>query len=265
MISVFLSLPFLLSAVSKSLDSGYFVRHIQRLGFLPNSVCGLISVLLLAILWGISTALMFGYCYGLIIPIAQVFLLLATLITAIESWKQKRPSCGCYGPGLAVSPSISIMINIIVIVGLSTLQNSTCTHTSLRTMLVCMLIGIVMGRLSQSSPLIDFSSIATGKKWSTKSDHEWQVVAFLSNECEVCHLWKPVLHALHKHYPVHIITADCTLEKVPCSSWTRKRILTHIESFPTLLLLHNNVITKKWSSTPPQNLLEQIQKLHYAN
>ena len=265
MISLFLSLPFLLSALSKSLDSGYFLRHIQRLGFLPNSICGFVGVLLIATIWGISTSLIFGLCFGFIVPAAQIFLLFATLITVVEAWKQNRPSCGCYGPGLIVSPSISVIINIILLVGLSHLDTSTCTHSSLRIITICMIIGVVLGRFSQSSPLIDFSPTAIGKIWRTKTKYEWQVIAFLSQECDVCHLWKPVLNALDKHYPVHVLTTECSFENVPCSSWARKKMLSNIESFPTILLLHNNVITKKWSSPPPQNLLEQIQKAHYAD
>ncbi|MAA80131.1 MAG: hypothetical protein CL916_12830 [Deltaproteobacteria bacterium] len=262
--SVLLALPFLLSALSKSLDSGFFVRQIQRLGFLPNSVSGLLGVFILATIWGITASLLFGYCYDLIVPLAQFFLLLATLITALQAWKQKRPSCGCYGPGLIVPPSISIIVNILIIIGLNTLDISTCTHNSLRTTIVFMLIGVVLGRFSQTSPLIDFSPTAIGKIWKTKSNHEWQIVAFLSQECDVCHLWNPVLNALHKHYPVQVFTTTCTSTDIPCSSWTRKKMLTYIEAFPIILLVHNNIITKKWNSPPPQNLLEQIQKVHYA-
>ena len=264
MISFFLALPFLLSALSKSLDSGFFVRQIQRLGFLPNSVSGLASVLILAVIWGITACLMLGHCYELIVPLAQGFLFFAALITALQAWKQNRPSCGCYGPGLIVPPSISITINVVVIFGLTTLGPSTCTHDSLRTTIIFVLAGIILGRFSQKSPLIDFSPIAVGNVWKTKTSHEVQVVAFLSQECDVCHLWVPVLNALHKHHPVHILTTTCSSETTPCSSWTRKKMLTYVESFPTIMLLSNNIITKKWSSPPPQNLLEQIQKAHYA-
>ena len=262
MISFFLAVPFCLSALSKSLDSGFFVRQIHRLGFVPNSVCGFASVVILAALWGISSSLLFGHCYGLTIPLAQAFLIFATVITALQAWKQNRPSCGCYGPGLIVPPSISIIVNLLVIIGLETLEASICTHESLRTITIAAIIGVVLGRFSQSTPLVDFSPIAIGKIWKTKENQEWQVLAFLSQECEVCLQWKPVLNALNKHYPVQIRTSSCTDSHLPCSSMDRKKMLTYVESFPTIILLHNHVIVKKWSSPPPQNLLEQIQKAH---
>lgn len=264
MISILISIPFVLSALFKSLDSGFFIRQILRLGFIPSSVGGLFGVLILAMLWCIATSLFFGYCTGFIIPLAQLFLSFATLITILQAWKQKRPSCGCYGPGIIVPPSISILINMLLFFGLSTLPPSVCTHDSVRTLSIFVLVGVVLGRMSQSSPIIDFSPIALGKKWNTEEEHEWQVISFLSQECDVCHLWKPVLNALHKHHPVHIYTTTCDDNSVPCTSWSRKKILTSIESFPTIILLHNNTIIKKWTSPPPQNLLEQIQKAHYA-
>lgn len=264
MISFFLSLPFFLSALSKSLDSGFFMRQIQRLGFLPNSVSGFASVIILALLWGLASGLAFGYCYDLIVPLAHGFLVVATLITVLQAWKQNRPSCGCYGPGIIVPPSISIAINTIVMIGLTSLHSSTCTHDSLRTIFVFMLAGIILGRFSQRSPLIDFSPVAIGNTWNTKAKHEWHVVAFLSQECEVCRRWEPVLHALHKHYPVHVLTTACPEDGIPCSLWTRKKMLTYVEAFPLIMLVHNNVIAKKWSSPPPPNLLEQIRKAHYA-
>ena len=266
MISVLLSLPFLLSAMSKSIDSGYFVRQVQRLGFLPNAVSGLLCVLILGILWGVAASLGSGRCTGLSIPIAQTFLVGAILITSLQTWKQNRPSCGCYGPGLVIPPLFSIIIDVALLFGLSDIDSSSCTHESLRSISIVVVVGLLMGRASLLSPIIDFSPLAKGKKSPYPTHKERSVIAFLSNECMVCTQWYPILYALNKHYPVHIISSECTqhTKDLPCQCSTRKTILTYVESFPTVVLLHHDTVQKKWSSSPPENLLEQIQKVHYS-
>lgn len=267
MIAVLLSIPFFLSAISKSIDSGHFVRQVQRLGFLPSSVCGFLCVIILGLVWSIASSLFLGVCHGLILPFTQAFLCCAMLITVLQAWKQQRPSCGCYGPGITVPPAISIIIDLILLIGVHNLEPAPCTHESIRIILVMVIIGLFLGRTSLSSPIIDFSPIARGKKWVQPTKEEISIIAFLSIDCTTCAQWQPVLNALNKHHPVQIITSQCDEDrnKTPCIRWTRKQMLKYVESFPTIILLHHDTIQKKWDSSPPENLLEQIQQVHYSS
>jgi hypothetical protein len=268
MIPALIAIPFLLSSISKSIDSGFFVRQIYRLGFIPSSVASLSAVLILATLWLISGSFVLGTCQTFTIPIAQGFILLAIAITLLQWWQQRRPSCGCYGPGLPISPPISILIDVLIFVGLYTLPTSLCSHSALQPLAIFVLFGLIMGRFSLQKPLFDLSPTAIGRNWKhTSFPSSNGIVAFISPECEVCAEWIPVLYALGKHHSVHILSFSPPPDYPPHIQYqekTRRMILTQIEQFPTIISIQNGHIQKRWLGTPPENLLEQINPSHYA-
>ena len=264
--TLILALPFLLSALTKSIDSGRFLRQILRLGGFPKSLSPILTTCTIAILWFISMALLFGSCLSLAVILIRVFLFIAIVATLVQWLQQQRPSCECYGPALPISPQMSIAIDIALLWGTSFLPLDVCTHTNMKEILPCVLFGIILARISSTKPILDLSKTGIGKKWTmTLSDTETMLVAFVSPECPICAQWLPILYALSKEHSIHIISTtkpEFLPESIRFFPQDRKKILTDIEQFPLVLRIENNIIVKKWDEKPPQTILEEINTTH---
>ena len=261
MLSLLIGLPFLLSALSKSIDSGFFLRQLAKLR-LPTPITSLLAVLILSALWFICGSFLLSRCTSVAIPLANIFLSLAIPITIVQWFVLKRPSCGCYGPGLRVPPPISIGIDALLLVAIANIPSHTCNRDSLQIILVTVIVGIVLSRISQQSPILDLSPTALNKKWTHSSlGSEKTLVAFISPTCSTCAQWYPILMAVHRHIPVLILSSaelDDALAKLPQDLVPRKKLLSWVESFPTILILENEKVQARWRGAPKPNMLSEI-------
>ena len=267
MLSILIALPFLLSAISKSIDSGFFLRQLARSTKFPQTILPVFALCVLGINWLLVAGFLTKNCSFVIIPIAVFYLLCATLVTIIQWIKTQKPSCGCYGPGIVVHPLLSISINILCLFGISLLEQNDCTVNHLQIDGVTVLAGLILARFSAFRPLIDLSPTAIDKIW-TQTPHyngKLHLVAFLSPNCDSCKEWLPVLITIHKKIPVHIITADSFTgmpQSVHIEKSTKKIIFQKIELFPTVLAIKDRKILQRWLLSPSQNILEEIARLN---
>ena len=261
MISFLIGIPFLLSALSKSIDSGFFLRLLAKLR-LPTPITSLLAVLIISVLWFVWGGFALSQCTSITIPMAKIFLYLAIPITLVQWFVLKRPSCGCYGPGLRVPPAISIGIDVLLLIAISKLPFHSCTRESLQFLLVPVIIGIVLSRMSQKSPLLDLSPTAINKKWTHPSlGNDRTLVAFISPTCSTCSQWYPILLAVHRHLPVLVLSSaelEDSLAELPQEIVSRQRLLSWVESFPTILILEQEKIQVRWRGAPKPNMLSEI-------
>lgn len=264
--TLLIALPFLLSAITKSIDSGRFFRQISRISLFPKTFIPFITPFTIGIIWFVSTALILQSCLSLTRILIQGFLTIGILATLIQWIQQKRPSCECYGPALPVSPPMSITIDIAILWSTTHLVTDECTHTDIKKILMGVVFGVILARISSRKPILDLSKTGLGKRWTlTPSEKENFFVAFLSSECPICAEWLPILYACSKHHSVQIISAtkpDFLPDSIHFIQRDRKNILRDIEHFPLVLWVKEEVIIKKWEEKPPQNLLEQINTTH---
>ena len=261
MISFFIGIPFFLSAITKSIDAGHFLRQIGKLR-LPTPITSLIAVCVLSTLWFLAGSLLISRCTSIAIPLAKLFLFLAIPLTVIRWILHKRPSCGCYGPGIRVPPIYSIGIDTALLIGLSNLSATTCTRESLQFLLIPIILGVVLSRMSQQKPLLDLSPTAVKKRWTHHSfGKDKGLIAFVSPKCAVCAQWFPILQAANRKIPVLIVSTEEFEHAFPNLSQKilpRKKLLSWVESFPTVLLIENEIIEARWRGIPKSNMLDHI-------
>jgi len=261
MISFFIGIPFFLSAITKSIDTGHFLRQIGKLR-LPTPITSLIAICTLSTLWFLAGSLLFSRCTLIAIPIAKLFLFLAIPLTLIRWVLHKRPSCGCYGPGIRVPPLFSILIDSALLIGLSNLSTTTCTRDSLQILLIPIILGVVLSRMSQQKPLLDLSPTAIKKRWIHHSFGKGKgLIAIVSPKCSICSQWFPVLQAANRHIPVLVFSpeeVDGGFPKLSQTILPRKKLLSWVESFPTVLLIENEIIQARWHGVPKPNMLDHI-------
>ena len=261
MIPVFIALPFALSALTKSIDCGFFLRQLGRSIPLPQPLIPIVALTVLAMNWFLVIALVLNTCIFFVRPIAIGYLSIASIFSLIYWIKYKRPSCGCYGPAVSVHPLLSITINMICINLILGLTSTACTHQSLQYIFITILIGVLLGRQSIHRPLIDLSATAVGKMWIKDDALPLNVIAYLSPKCTSCQSWLPALNIISKQQPVTVISASPISGLSPSiiqQRQSRRAILKEIEYFPTVLVVKQQRIMQRWVEKSPQNILEEI-------
>ena len=261
MIAFLVAIPFAISALTKSIDSGFFLRQIGRTTSLPQVLIPIVALIVLALNCFLVMALVLNNCGFITRPLGIGYLAIASVLSLTHWFAHKRPSCGCYGPALNVHPLLSISINVTCIALLCYLPNSTCTHQSLQYILIFMLLGVIIGRQSIHKPLIDLSVTAEGKTWTKGAKAPLQIVAFLSPQCSSCQTWISALNVLSKQHPVVVVSYSEINSLTPSiirQHQSRRAILREIEYFPTILLIKKQLIVKRWVEKSPQNILEEM-------
>ena len=265
MISFMVALPLLIAAISKSVDSGFFLRSLDRILPIPKILLPLCALVILGINWFLVSGLLFQNCSFFIRPLGFVFLGMATLITLIRWLIRPSHSCDCYGPGITVHPLLSVLINIACLVGLWFLPMTPCVLGDIQYNASLVMVGIILGRFSVDAPLWDLSATAPGKIWKEEAiPHSTHIVAYLSPSCASCTPWFPLLISAHRTIPVSIVGSEEFVQLPETLFLLHKeneQIFQRIERFPTVLAIKDHRIVHRWRKSPPQNFLEEIARL----
>ena len=209
MLSFLIAIPLLIASVTKSVDSGFFLRTLYRLLPIPKILLPIVVLFILATSWFVVAGLILQNCSFFIVPLGIAYLTIATFVTLIRWLLRPSHSCDCYGPGISVHPILSICINLACISALFFVPTTSCLAADLQYNGTLVIIGIILARLSTYTPIWDLSLTAPQKIWKDEAiSHKTHIVAYLSPSCDSCSRWLPILISAHRNIPLYIISDE---------------------------------------------------------
>ena len=202
-IILFIGFWLLLTGLIKSGNPILFILHINKLEIFPTKSGALIALILTEFECASGLALILGFMLGELIPFLILFLLLAVIVSWWGLWRGKTSDCGCYGNAFWLTPQLSSLINLVLILLLyfswSKLRVAENSDLQWKSWLIAgfLLVVNIAFKHSLAKPLLDLSPLKKGKLWKTKwlpimpdlSEMEQVLVVFLRLGCSECRSW----------------------------------------------------------------------------
>ena len=283
-------LVFLVTGVAKALNSRKFINHIAQYGVVSGQLIVPFSIIFIGLECSLGTALILHSFPEWLVPGTLVLLVLLSITTVWSTSSGRTTDCGCYGGLAIVSPTQSILLNLIYIslMGIAWCYPITEYETATWKWivpLVFFILALVSAQKSIDNPIIDLSYLQAGKQWQakwlensskdlTKGTH---FIVFLGQECPYCKRWVPLLNVMNAQPHLPNVTAAMALEDEEIEAFKAKH-LVHFpvvemsrllfsymaEAVPTAALVKDGKVEKVTMGEIPQEYLKEIQRFYRA-
>ncbi len=292
--SILVGIIFVITGVAKIIEPWKFIDHIAKLNVLPPQLIRWVALTFTAIETALGVALILGVFPSVIIPVSILLLIGLTIITWWGTSTGRTEDCGCYNGWLDVTPTQSIILNIvyIVLLILAAIFGNYQPTVLWQWMLVLATL-VTSGALASGSyeflfnnsrPYIDLTPLQTNRTWKP----EWldedsdstlmsgsKLVVFLSTKCPACKNWLNVLKVVHYRDDLPEVIGTISLSTIeegqdfvdgyglnyPIVEMEQKQHQKlGISFFPTAILLEDGVIKDKWLGVIPDYFIERIRQ-----
>ncbi|MEM1172931.1 MAG: MauE/DoxX family redox-associated membrane protein [Cyanobacteria bacterium P01_H01_bin.35] len=287
---------FLLTGIAKIIEPWKFLRHIAQLGLLKPVFIVPTSITFIAIESALGIALIFRVFPLVIIPLSILLLIGLSILTYWSTSTGKTEDCGCYNGWLEVSPTQSLILNLIYISLLIVAEFLGKYQPTVLWQWVAVLITLITtyalatGSLKYMQknggrPYIDFSPLKENKTWQlewlgedSKSLMSGSVIlVFMSPQCPQCKNWLNVLMFLQQQDDLPNVAGVVALNNFdegqdfvdnyalnfPVAVVDKKLYeKLRIEAVPTAVVLEDGVIQDKWIGTMPVWFVDKIRQIN---
>jgi thioredoxin-related protein len=300
MISYLLILPvaivFLISGIVKVIDSGSFISHIAKLGFLNKKNYLVLPLLLIGMEVALGTSILLFFAPHILIPLTIILLLFFIGLTYWSTKTGKVEDCGCYGGLLAIKPKTSMILDVIyillllgalLILDFNNFNTPIFSDFNIFDLLKLVLIlasfaaAYYYSKKSTKEPLMDISRLKNGVKWKSgwlKSDiikitkEQQYFVVFLGKTCPYCKRWVPLLNIMNTQKDLPKVFGIMTLSNEEIEQFKTEYLVrfplvymdkllwnTMIKAVPTAIHIKEGVIQEKWTGKLPEEYAERIK------
>ena len=293
--SLLVGIIFVFTGIAKVIEPWKFLQHISKLKLLQSSSSLLFAAFTFtAIESALGVALILGVFPSIIIPASILLFIGLMILTYWSTSSGLTEDCGCYNCWVDVSPTQSLILDIVYIVLLAfALIKGNYQPTVLWEWVMVLATFVSSGTLTfasfeyfekNGSPYIDLSPLQTNRTWQPKwlgEDKDSKlmsgnnIVIFLSTECPQCKKWLNVLKLVHYRDDlpevVGVVDINTVNERqefvesyglnypvigVDAKQYEKLQII----SVPTAFLLKDGVIKEKWIGQIPQHFARRIRE-----
>lgn len=283
-------LVFLVTGTVKALSSKKFIEHIFQYRIFSQQLVTPIAVSFIGIECALGTALILHEFPEWLVPGTAILLVLLSIITFWSTSTGRTEDCGCYGGLAVITPTQSILLNLVYIslMGLAfyypVANYETATWQWIVT-LVLFVLGILFAQQSQQNPLVDFSYLKEGKQWKKswlknspqdlqKGNH---FIVFLGPECPYCKQWVPLLNIMNANPALPNVMGMMTLNEAEIKEFQSKHLVHFpvvnmnkilfnymVDGVPTAALVKDGKIDNISMGQMPQEYFKEIQLFYQA-
>ncbi|MDJ0900349.1 MAG: hypothetical protein QNJ55_16210 [Xenococcus sp. MO_188.B8] len=292
--SALVGIVFILTGIAKVIEPWKFTRYISDLKLLQPKLVRFSALAFTAIESALGVALILGVFPSVTIPACILLLMGLTVLTYWSTSTERAEDCGCYNGWLDITPTQSIILNLVYITLLiSAFVWGNYQPTILWQWMLVLTTLVTSGALAfgflkywreNDRPYIDLTPLKIDRTWKPKwlgedSDSTLmlgsKLVVFLSPQCSQCKKWLNVLKVVHYRDDLPGVIGTIALSTVeagqdfvdeyglnyPVIAIERKQQQKlGIDSFPTAILLEDGVIREKWLGVIPEQFVERIRQ-----
>ncbi|MBD2371117.1 hypothetical protein H6G63_30680 [Leptolyngbya sp. FACHB-402] len=225
-----------------------------------------------------------------LVPGTIVLILALSALTTWSVSSGRTEDCGCYSGLFVITPQKSILLNLayILLLDLAWLYPTPDYQTYSWQWIVTLIalpIGSLLGWRSRSKPLIDFSRLKAGKRWSPQwlKDNNASLqqgthfVVFLGRDCPYCKQWVPLLNVMNTQKDLPSVIGIMSLKPEEIEAFKVQHLVRFpivqmdrllfgylVDSFPIAVLVNDGVIENKWLGEIPKEFFNRIKQFYQS-
>ncbi|MEM7248881.1 MAG: MauE/DoxX family redox-associated membrane protein [Acidobacteriota bacterium] len=199
-----------------------------------------------------------------------------------HGWWRGATDCGCHGPGVAMHPLVSLVLDLGLLVCLLLIRAQVPAWPlawGLASLVVFLLVVVFCWLQADAlargrGPWLDLSAARPGQLLpsglvdDTAGSGRTQLVALLAPDCPLCQAWLKVLATVHRREDLPTVLAlqaqsqtseDQPDSPVPMRAISRWRFGRLALTTPSALVVVDGRVTERWLRTMPESFVNQLR------